>query len=114
MPPHCQLTSGASSFKRVWNRSSAGCFVLLKPGAKKAPGKKRKLDESGRKLLEEDLHARPSATYVQRATLLNALLGVRVSKSTICRTIKRLGYTRKKDQPVRVREMSGSEQPGGQ
>ena len=79
---------------------------------KKAPGKKRKLDESGMKLLEEDLRARPTATYEQRAEFLDELLGVRVSKSTICRTIKRLGYTRKKDQWARVREMSGSEQPG--
>ncbi len=79
---------------------------------KKAPGKKRKLDESGMKLLEEDLRARPTATYEQRANFLDALLGVRVSKSTICRAIKRLGYTRKKDRWVRLREMSGSEQPG--
>jgi transposase len=74
---------------------------------KKAPGKKRKLDESGMKLLEEDLRARPTATYEQRAEFLDVLLGVRVSKSTICRTIKCLGYTRKKDQWARVRETSG-------
>ena len=30
---------------------------------KKAPGKKRKLDESGMKLLQEDLRARATATY---------------------------------------------------
>ncbi len=47
------------------------------------------------------------ATYEQRAEFLDELLGVRVSKSTICRTIKRLGYTRKKDQWARVRETSG-------
>lgn len=65
---------------------------------KKAPGKKRKLDESGIKLLEEDLRARPTATYEQRANnFLDELLGMRVSKSTICRAIMRLGYTRKKD-----------------
>ena len=74
---------------------------------KKAPGRMRKLDESGMKLLEEDLRARPAATYEQRAEFLDELLGVRVSKSTICRTIKRLGYTRKKDRWARAREMSG-------
>jgi transposase len=74
---------------------------------KKAPGKKRKLDESGMKLLEEDLRARPTATYEQRVEFLDELLGVRVSKATICRTIKRLGYTRKKDRWARVRETSG-------
>jgi transposase len=74
---------------------------------KKASGKKRKLDESGMKLLEEDLHAHPAATYEQRAEFLDELLGVRVSKSTICRMIKRLGYTRKKDRWARARETSG-------
>jgi transposase len=29
----------------------------------KAPGKKSKLDESGMKLLEEDLRSRPAVTY---------------------------------------------------
>ena len=64
---------------------------------KKAPGKKRKLGESGIKLLEEDLRARLTATYEQRGNFLEALLGMRVSKATICRAVKRLGYTRKKD-----------------
>ena len=63
---------------------------------KRAPDKSRKLDESAVKLLEEDLRARPTATYEQRANFLDALLGMRVSKFTICRMIKRLGYTRKK------------------
>ncbi len=53
--------------------------------SKKAPGKKRKLDENGRKLREEDLRARPTATYEQRIEFLDALLGVRVSKSITCR-----------------------------
>ncbi len=59
---------------------------------KKAPGKKRKLHEGAIKLLQEDLHVRPTATYEQRANFLDDLLGVRVSKSAICRAIKRLGY----------------------
>ena len=50
------------------------------------------------KLLEEDLKTRPALTYERRADLLYELLGVRVSKSTICRIVGRLGYTRKKDQ----------------
>ena len=49
------------------------------------------------KLLEEDMHARPAVIYENRADLLCELLGVRVSKSTICRMVRRLGYTRKKD-----------------
>ena len=94
---------GISSVKRYMNMAQEE--GALDP--KKAPGKKRKLDESGMKLLEKDLRARPTATYEQRAEFLDELLGVRVSKSTICRTIKRLGYTRKKDQWARVSEMSG-------
>ena len=77
----------------------------LAPG--KAPGRERKLDESGMKLLKEDLHARPTVTYQDRAKFLYRLLGIRVSKSTICRVIHRLGYTRKKDQWVQQKEMSG-------
>jgi transposase len=66
------------------------------------------------KLLEEDLHARPALTYEKRADLLSCeLLGVRVSKATICRTVRRLGYTRKKDQWVLQKETNGSGQPGG-
>jgi len=63
---------------------------------KKAPSKRRKDNESGMKLLPEDLHARAAATYEQTANFLDALLGVRVSKSPICQAIKRLAYTRKK------------------
>jgi hypothetical protein len=35
------------------------------------------------------------------------LLGVKVSKATICRMIKRMGYTRRKGAWVREKEMSG-------
>ena len=65
------------------------------------------------KLLEEDLHARPAPTYEKRADLLCELLGVRVSKATICRAVRRLGYTRKKGQRALQKETNGSEQPGG-
>ena len=48
------------------------------------------------RLLEEDLRARPTVSYRQRAEYLFKVLGVKVSVPTICRAIKRLGYTRKK------------------
>ncbi len=71
----------------------------LIPG--KAPAKKgKKLDGNAMKLLQEHLRSRPAVTYEKRAALLCELLGVRVSKATICRTLRRLGYTRKKDQWV--------------
>ena len=100
---------GATSVKRYVMLAEEG--KSLTPG--KAPGKKGKLDGSAMKLLEEDLHSRPTATYEKRANLLFKLLGVRVSKSTICRTVRRLGYTRKKDRWVQQKETNGSEQPGG-
>ena len=84
---------GATSVKRYVKLAEEG--KPLRPG--KAPGKKAKLDESAMKLLEEDMHARPAVIYENRADLLCELLGVRVSKSTICRMVRRLGYTRKKD-----------------
>ena len=100
---------GATSVKRYVKLAEQG--KPLSPG--KAPGRKGKLNESGMKLLEEDLHARPAVTYKQRADLLHQLLGVMVSKATICRVVKRLGYTRKKDQWVQQKETSGSERLGG-
>jgi transposase len=91
---------GATSVKRYVTLQEEG--KPLSPG--KAPGKKSKLGQSGMKLLEDDLHARPTVNYEQRAHYLFKLLGERVSTSTICRMIRRLGYTRKKDRWVQVRE----------
>src|SRR5215216_2947192 len=71
---------GATSVKRYVKLAEEG--KPLTPG--KAPGKKGKLDRSAMKLLEEDLRARPAVTYEKRADLLCELLGVRVSKATIC------------------------------
>ena len=100
---------GATSVKR---------YVKLKEEGKpltpdKAPAKKAKLDGNAMKLLEEDLKTRPALTYERRADLLYELLGVRVSKSTICRMVGRLGYTRKKDRWVQQKVTNGSEQLGG-
>jgi len=100
---------GATSVKRYVKLREQG--KPLAPA--KAPGKKGKLDGKAIKLLEEDLHTRPALTYEERADLLCGLLGVRVSKATICRTVRRLGYTRKKDRWVLQKETNGSGQPGG-
>jgi transposase len=100
---------GATSVKRYVKLAEEG--KPLTPG--KAPGKKGKLDANGIALPEEDLRTRPAATYEKRANLLYDLLGVRVSKATICRTVKRLGYTRKKDRWVLHKETNGSELLGG-
>jgi transposase len=64
---------------------------------RKAPGRASKLDEKARKLLVEDLEGRPRATHSQRAEFLFAVLGVRVSGATVCRAVRRLSRSRKKD-----------------
>jgi transposase len=65
-------------------------------GPKKAPGKRRKLDESGMKLLQEDVHAWPAAPPMSKEGRVPYTPGCKVSKSTICQTIKRLGSTPEK------------------
>jgi transposase len=63
---------------------------------KKRPGSKPKLDERSSKLLEEDLKERPFITLQQRCEYLRAVASVEVSRSTMCRAIKRMNSTRKK------------------
>jgi transposase len=77
----------------------------LSPG--KAPGKRPKVDERARRLLEADLKERPFAKLHHRCEYLEALSGLRVSRSTLCRTLKRMGFTRKKVQWVLVSETNG-------
>jgi transposase len=74
---------------------------------RKAPGKRSKIDEHGRRLLQADLKERPAATLPERCEFLVKVLGVKVSESTICRLLKRLGWSRKKDQWVLARGTSG-------
>ena len=76
----------------------------LEPG--KAPGKASKLDEKARKLLLGDLEERPWATHSQRAEFLVAVAEVRVSEATVCRAIKRLSWSRKKDPEGQQKETS--------
>ncbi len=64
---------------------------------RKAPGKRSKLDEKAMRLLAKDLQQRPWATHSQRAEFLFAVLGVRVSEATVCRAVRRLSRSRKKD-----------------
>jgi transposase len=62
----------------------------------KAPGKRPKMDEPLRKLLEEDLKERPFVTLRERCDYVEAISGLSVSRSTMCRAIARMGSTRKK------------------
>jgi transposase len=63
---------------------------------KKRPGSKPKLDERSSKLLEEDLKERPFITLQQRCEYLRTMASLEVSRSTVCRAIKRMNSTRKK------------------
>ncbi len=54
------------------------------------------MDERVRKLLEEDLKERPFVTLRQRWDYVEAISGVSVSRSTMCRAVARIGSTRKK------------------
>ena len=74
---------------------------------RKAPGKRSKIDERARRLLEADLKERPAATLAQRCWFLERIAGVRVSQSTISRMLKRLSWTCKKDRWARAKETSG-------
>jgi transposase len=83
---------GVSTVKRYATKAQRG--EPLEPA--KAPGKRPKMDERVRKLLEEDLKKRPFVTLQQRCDFVEAISGVSVSRSTMCRAIVRMGSTRKK------------------
>lgn len=81
-----------SSVKRYVQKASRG--EPLAP--KQRPGSAPKLDEKATKLLKEDLQERPFATLRERCDYIGLMTGLRVSRSTMCRAISRIGPTRKK------------------
>ena len=83
---------GISTVKRYATKAQKG--EPLEPG--KAPGKRPKMDERVSKLLEEDPKEHPFATLRERCEYVEAISGVSVSRSTMCRAIARIGSTRKK------------------
>jgi transposase len=94
------------------NRSTVGRYLkrLDEVGSlasEKAPGSHPKLDGSAMRLLEQDIESRPWATHRQRSELLFGVCEVKVSEATICRSIKRLGHSRKKDRQEQANEASG-------
>jgi transposase len=72
----------------------------LSPG--KAPGKRPRLDEKARRLLEADLEERPFAKLKDRREYLLKVAGVWASESTLSRAIRKMGFGRKKGRWVRV------------
>ena len=98
-----------SSVKRYLNKVQRG--ESLAP--KKRPGSAPKLDEKARKLLEDDLRECPYLTLQDRRDYIEAITGLSVSRSSICRAIARIGSTRKKgdELPLSVTSLRG--RPGG-
>jgi transposase len=91
-----------SSVKRYAKAVSEG--RSLSPG--KAPGKKPKLDEKAKKLLEADVEERPFAKLSQRQQYLQSVAGISVSESTLSRAIRKMGFGRKKGRWVPVSKRS--------
>jgi transposase len=77
----------------------------LKPG--KVPGKRPKIDERGKRLLEAGLEGRPAASLLDRCKFLEWVVGVKVSTSTVSRLLKRLAWSRKKGWWVRPSGTNG-------
>jgi transposase len=92
-----------SSVKRYAKTAEEGRSLA----PKKRPGSKPKLDERARRLLAADLEERPFLTLRQRCEYLRTVASVEVSRSTVCRAIKRMDATRKKgvDRPSRTRRV---------
>ena len=81
-----------SSIKRYAKMAQEGGSLA----PKKRPGSKPKLDERARRLLRADLEERPFLTLQERCEYLKAVASVEVSRSSVCRAIKRMDATRKK------------------
>src|SRR5215210_2902245 len=98
-----------SLVKRYVNKAQRG--ESLAP--KKRPGSAPKLEQKARTLLEDDLQERPYLTLQDRCDYIEAITGVSVSRSTMCRAIARLGSTRKKGDELPQNATSSRGQPGG-
>lgn len=93
---------GISTVKRYMSKAQRG--ESLEPG--KAPGRAPKIGEREKKLLEENLKERPFARLSERCDYLQAVFGIRVSRSTVCRAIERMKQTRKKGDELQQSETS--------
>jgi transposase len=91
-----------SSVKRYAKAAVEG--RSLSPG--KAPGKRPLLDEKARKLLEANVEERPFAKLADRREYLRKVAGLSVSESTLSRTLRQMGFGRKKGRWVPVSETS--------
>src|SRR5918997_1130217 len=91
-----------SSVKRYVAKADQG--DSLSP--RKHPGPRPKLDERARRLLEADVEQRPVVSLRERGRFLERVAGVRVSESTLCRLLRRMGFSPKEGVWVRQRGTS--------
>jgi transposase len=66
--------------------SSVKCYAkAVGEGRSLSPGKRPRLDEKARRLLEADVEERPFAKFADRQEYLKKVAGVSVSESTLSR-----------------------------
>lgn len=98
-----------SSVKRYTRLASRGESLAPRKGGGRPPV----ADDATRRLLEEDVRTRPSATIEERRHFLRTVAGKSLSEVTIRRLLKKMGYSRKKGVWGRWNETSGEGRPGG-
>jgi transposase len=98
-----------SSVKRYTRLASQGESLTPRKGGGRPP----KADQTTRKLLEEDIRSRPSATIKERCRFLMGFAGKSLSEVTLRRLLKRMGYSRKKGLWGHWNGTNGEGPPGG-
>jgi transposase len=79
---------------------------------RKGGGRPPIADDATRKLLEEDVRARPAATVEERRRFLESFAGKSLSEPTLRRLLKRMGFSRKKGLWGRWNETNSRGRPG--
>lgn len=78
-----------------------------------SPGRTRALTAADEARLVAQLQQHPTATLAAHGALWEQSTGVRLSPATLSRTIRRVGWTRKKGRWQPASETLSSELPGG-
>ena len=73
----------------------------------KGGGRTPKTDDVTKRLLEEDVKERPTATVSERRRFLQSTTGKILSDSTVGRRLKRMGFSQKNGLWARWNETSG-------
>ena len=102
------ISISLSSVKRYTRLADRGEPLTPRKGGGRPP----KADDATRKLLEQDVRVRPSATVEERRRFLQTMAGKSLSEPTLRRLLKRMGFSRKKGLWVHWNETSGKEPLG--